>query len=111
MGSGCGLLRNLAPFQERLVSLKGVIPDRFREVEDRRFSFVHVDVDLYEPIRDSIRFFYDRLNAGGVLLCDDYGFLACPGATLAVDEYLASKPEAVVALSSGGGFLVKGTAR
>jgi len=44
---------------------KGWIPQRFDEVKDRKFSFVHVDVDLYQPIRDSFHFFYPRMLKGG----------------------------------------------
>ena len=85
-----------------------VSPDRFNEVADRRFSFLHIDVDLYEPTRDSIAFFYPRMNVGGVIICDDYGFATCPGATKAIDEYLRDKPEKMMTLSDGGGFLIKG---
>jgi hypothetical protein len=67
---------------------KGWIPDRFLEVEDREFSFVHIDVDLYEPTRDSLGFFYPRLQRGGVIVVDDYGYAAFPGAKRAVDEFL-----------------------
>jgi hypothetical protein len=87
----------------------GWIPDRFPEVADRRFAFVHVDVDLYQPTRDSVEFFYPRLSPGGILLCDDYGFTTCPGATRAVDEALEGRPERFVSLPDGGGFLIKGT--
>ena len=34
--------------------MKGWIPTRFQEVADRHFAFVHIDVDLYEPTRDSL---------------------------------------------------------
>jgi len=44
--------------------MKGWIPNRFAEVEDRTFAFVHIDVDLYEPTRDSLEFFYPRLSLG-----------------------------------------------
>ena len=87
----------------------GWIPEKFAEVADRRFAFVHVDVDLHEPTRDSIAFFYPRLSPGGILVCDDYGFTTCPGATRAADELLAGRPERFVSLPDGGGFLVKGT--
>jgi hypothetical protein len=87
---------------------KGWIPQRFADVTDRRFSFVHIDVDLYEPTRDSIQFFYPRLNNGGIIICDDYGFTTCPGATRAVDEFLTDKSEKMIALPCGGGFLIKG---
>lgn len=87
---------------------QGWIPDRFAEVAERQFAFVHVDVDLYEPTRDSVAFFYERLSPGGVFVCDDYGFLTCPGATAAMDEFLEDKPEKVVLLPGGGGFFIKG---
>ena len=87
----------------------GWIPNRFNEIADRQFSFLHIDVDLYEPTRDSIAFFYPRMSAGAVILCDDYGSSTCPGATKAMDEYLQDKPEKMVMLSDGGGFLIKGT--
>jgi len=99
--------RALAEFPAA-VFLPGWIPDRFPEVEARSFSFVHVDVDLYEPTRDSIAFFYPRLAPGGILLCDDYGFDSCPGATRAVDEFLLDKPEKAISLSDGAGFFIKG---
>ncbi len=87
---------------------KGWIPERFEDVADRRFAFVHVDVDLYEPTRDSLEFFFPRLSPGGVLVCDDYGFLSCPGARRALDEYFAERPESVVHLPTGQGFVQRG---
>lgn len=87
---------------------KGWIPERFPDVEERRFAFVHIDVDLFAPTRDSMVFFYDRMNEGGIILCDDYGGSSCVGATEAVDTFLADKPEKMIALPSNGGFMIKG---
>ncbi|HNV24744.1 MAG: TylF/MycF/NovP-related O-methyltransferase [Nitrospira sp.] len=67
---------------------KGWIPDRFPEVESKKFAFVHVDVDLYQPTLDSLKFFYPRLLPGGVIVVDDYGYSVFPGAKRAVDEFL-----------------------
>lgn len=100
--------RNLAPFAGRFKTYKGWVPQRFGEVENRRFVFVHIDVDLYEPTRDSLAFFYPRMAPGGIIVCDDWGFTSCPGATKACDEFLADKPEKMVGLSAGSGFLIKG---
>lgn len=87
---------------------KGWIPSRFDEVAQLRFSFVHVDVDLYQPTRDSIEFFYPRLVPGGILLCDDYGYHTCPGARKAFDDFVANVPErSVIHLPTGQGFIVK----
>jgi hypothetical protein len=86
---------------------KGWIPKRFAEVADRKFAFVHIDVDIYEPTRDSLAFFYPRLQSGALLVCDDYGFAVCPGATQAMDEFFADKPERIVHLPTGQGLIIK----
>ena len=86
---------------------KGWIPERFDDVADRQFAFVHIDVDLYQPTRDSIEFFYPRMPSGAVLVCDDYACSTCPGATKAIDEFMADKPEPVIAMDAGGGFFIK----
>lgn len=87
---------------------KGWIPSQFGEVSDCRFAFVHIDVDLYQPTLESLSFFYDRLTRGGVILCDDYGFVTCPGAKLAMDDFFKDKPEEIVGLSTGQGLVIKG---
>ncbi len=65
---------------------RGWIPKRFAEVANRTFALLHVDVDLYEPTRDSLEFFWPRIAPGGMIICDDYGSLNCPGARRACDE-------------------------
>lgn len=98
--------KNLEGFDVRLY--KGWIPERFPEVADRRFALVHIDVDVYRPTLDSLEFFYERVTSGGLIVCDDYGFIDCPGAKKAMDEFFRDKPERyVVHLTSGQGLVVK----
>jgi O-methyltransferase len=85
----------------------GWIPERFAEVMNRQFCFVHIDVDLYQPTRDSLEFFYPRTVAGGIIICDDYGFATCPGATSAMEEFMADRPEPIVRCPTGQAFIVK----
>lgn len=100
---------NLMPFAAKLEFHKGWIPQRFSDVDRNTFAFVHIDVDLRRPTLESLEFFYPRLAEGGILLCDDYGFRTCPGATAAIDDFLRDKPEKMIALDAGGGFFIKGT--
>ncbi len=86
---------------------KGWIPEKFEAVNDRRFKFVHVDVDLYQPTLDSFQFFYKKMNPGGVILCDDYACPGTPGALKAVDDFLADKPENIITTVPGSGFIIK----
>jgi len=86
---------------------KGWIPDRFKEVENQNFSFVHIDVDMYEPIKDCISFFYPRLEKGGFMVFDDYGFLGFPGAKKAIDEFFEKRDDVFLSLPSGQAFVIK----
>lgn len=79
----------------------GMIPDTFRLFVERRFAFVHVDVDIYRSIRDCCEFLFPRLAVGGVMLFDDYGFPTCPGARQAVDEFFAGTPFVPLVLPTG----------
>lgn len=86
----------------------GWIPERFDDVADECFSLLHVDVDLFEPTRDSVEFFYDRMSPMGIMLFDDYGLETCPGARRAVDEFFADRPEHVLHVPTGQGLVFKG---
>ncbi|NWF39501.1 methyltransferase [Mariprofundus sp. NF] len=85
---------------------KGWIPDKFGEVKSGSFSFLHIDVDLYQPTLDALEFFYPRMASGGVIVCDDYGFGTCPGTKLAMDEYFGGK-EKILSLTTGQGVVIK----
>ena len=50
------------------------------------------------------------MNVGGVIVCDDYDFDSCTGATKAVVQFFADKKEDILSLSSGVAFLIKGIA-
>jgi hypothetical protein len=77
--------RALAEFPQ-IQFFPGWIPDAFPAETDTRYRFVHVDVDLYQPTRDSLEYFYPRLVPGARMVCDDYGW---PGARKAVDDFCA----------------------
>ncbi len=87
---------------------QGLIPATLAGLEERRFSFVHIDVDLYRSTLDCLDFFYARLVPGGVLLFDDYGVTIYEHAEKkAVDEFFESKPEKPISLTNGQTFVIK----
>jgi len=91
----------LAPYPNAVFH-PGFLPATFAGLEDRRFAFVHVDVDIHAAVRDAIAFFYPRLVPGGVLLFDDYGFeIYKRAARKAVDDAFADKPEQPLVLRTG----------
>ncbi|HET6794531.1 MAG TPA: TylF/MycF/NovP-related O-methyltransferase [Acidimicrobiales bacterium] len=101
------LRSRLRTYDELVTVHPGWIPERFGDVADTVFALVHIDVDLYQPTLDSLRFFYPRLVPGGLIVCDDYGFTTCPGARAAVDEYFGDRPEPVLHLPTGQALVVR----
>jgi O-methyltransferase len=71
---------------DNVVLKKGWIPEVFSDIDESTYSFVHIDVDLYEPTRDAVKYFWPKIVKGGVLICDDYGSLKTIGSRKAIDE-------------------------
>ena len=86
---------------------RGLFPATSGPIVDKRFSFVHIDVDIYKSVLDCCEFFYSRMAVGGIMVFDDYGFLSCPGAKAAVDEFFHGKLEHPCYLPTGQSFVVK----
>ena len=73
---------------------KGLFPaETGKLIRNNRFSFVHLDVDLYQGTLDSLKFFYSRINRGGMILIHDY--VNIQGVKRAVNEFFESKPEII----------------
>lgn len=86
---------------------KGWVPETFAGLEDRKFCFAHIDLDLYQGVLDCLKFVYPRLSPGGSIVFDDYGFASCPGARRAVDEFFTDKPERPLALKTAQALVTK----
>lgn len=83
----------------------GDFPASAGAARDLRFSFVHLDVDLYQSTLAGLQFFYPRLVPGGVILSHDYSML--PGVERAFAEFLADKRERVVELPTTQALLFR----
>jgi hypothetical protein len=122
VGAGPAARRNLpqgwlaAPIGEARSTLKdfpdvsfhaGWIPQILPELPDRRWAFVHLDLDLYEPTLGSLQYFYPRLSTGGVIICDDYGAPLFPGAHRAWDRFCDDHEIPYVVLDTGQSVILK----
>lgn len=84
---------------------QGFFPSSATGFENLRFSFVHVDVDLYESCRSALEFFWPRMLPGGVFLSHDY--LTCAGPKRAIDQFFENRTETVLALPGDQAAIVK----
>jgi len=83
----------------------GMLPDSGAAVSDRTFSFVHVDVDLFDGTLAALNWFYPRMQPGGIMITHDYTVL--PGPTKAFNEFFADRPEPIIELSGSQCMAIK----
>ena len=102
----CRRRESLTDFRSHIDIRPGWIPDTFQGLEQNRYAFAHVDVDIYQSTLDCCEYFYPRLVPGGVLLFDEYTFAAARGEKDAVDEFFADKPESPITLPTGQALIL-----
>ncbi len=91
-----------------IVLLKGTFPDETGANIDReRFSFCHIDVDAYQSGRDVLEWLWDRLNPGGIVIFNDYGFPLTKGITHLVNEQYQKNDRLVMHNLNGNGIIIK----
>lgn len=74
-------------YPENCIVRKGLFPDTADGLEEEKFCFVSLDVDLYEPILDGLRYFYPRLEGGGYIVIHDYNNDEFKGVKKAVKDF------------------------
>jgi hypothetical protein len=75
----CEIFKGRFPFEK---------PDYFHE---KKFCFIHLDVDTFESTLNCLREIYDNLSYGGVILIHDYQNEYAPGVKKSVDIFLNEK--------------------
>ena len=65
---------------------KGYFPESAKGIDDS-FCFVNLDMDLYQPQLDGLKFFWDKMVGGGVILLHDYFHPNLPGVKRAIEDF------------------------
>ncbi len=84
---------------DNLKIVKGWFPESFRGLEDVRWRFVHIDFDLYQPIKAALETLWEPLLPGGIMMIHDYGCYGFPGSRMAVDAFCESIGQLPIELS------------
>jgi O-methyltransferase len=91
--------------------IKGWIPQSFEFYDGSPVSLLNVDVDIYEPTKATLEFFWPLLQENGIILLDEYDFdrdaIKWPGAKKAVDEFCKAKNISVTKHYTGKSYITK----
>ncbi len=84
--TGVGLVMEKMTYPQNVVVRKGYFPESMQGVDDR-FCFVNLDMDLYVPMLNGLRYFWNRMTGGGCILLHDYFSDVFHGVKQAVDTF------------------------
>lgn len=97
--------KNILKEHNNVELYKGWIPKVFNSIDNLNYSYVHIDVDLYQPTKDSIEYFWPKLIPTGVLICDDYGSYKTIGARKAMLDFFGK--DNILELPTGQAIVYK----
>jgi len=80
---------------DRVHLIKGWFDQTIGQIERRQLALCHIDADCYDSVRSVLAPAWEALSPGGYLLCDDYRHPECAGATVAMEEFFARRPEVI----------------
>lgn len=79
-------VKSKMPYLDKVVIHKGRFPECAGNIEEK-FCFVNLDMDLYQPQLEGLRYFWNKMEAGGVILLHDYFRSDLPGVKAAVEAF------------------------
>jgi O-methyltransferase len=87
--------------------IRGFLPQSLSDICPERVAFLHLDLNAAEPEVGVMKVLFDRMPQGGIIVFDDYGWLACEKQRMEADKFAASRDQVILELPTGQGLLVR----
>lgn len=88
------------PYPQNCMIKKGYFPETAKGISER-FCYVNLDLDLYKPTLEGLRFFYPLMVQGGIITVHDYFPSGYRGIREAVKEFLNEEADSIVPFPIG----------
>jgi len=92
-------------YKDKCIIKKGFFPDTAKDIDDI-FCFVSLDVDLYQPSYEGLKFFYPRLSRGGYIFVHDFNNSNYKGVRKAVQKFCAEEKIPYIPMTDTTGTVV-----
>ncbi|MBV4539614.1 TylF/MycF family methyltransferase [Pseudomonas vlassakiae] len=99
--AGVQALVDAAGLTDQVELMEGLFSQSLPLLEERKYHYVNIDCDLFEPHIECLEYFYPRMVRGGVIFFDDYNSVNYPMAGKAIDQFFRDKPEKLAQLRYG----------
>jgi O-methyltransferase len=87
---------------------QGKVPEVLHDVGPKeKIAFMHIDLNNVQAEIGALEVLFDKLQPGGIMILDDYGWLAYRPQKLAEDPWLAKRGYHVLEMPTGQGLVFK----
>jgi hypothetical protein len=87
--------------------IEGPVPGTLTRLDSERVAYLHLDMNASTPEVAALRFLWDRLVPGAVVLLDDYAYAGYEPQKHAMDEFAKLQDVAIASLPTGQGLLLR----
>ena len=84
----------------------GLFNETLPRVSDIRWCLAHVDANLYSSTKEVLDYLGPRMQAGGLIIFDDFAARKWPGVRTAVEEFASSIGRKAIHLTTGQALIV-----
>jgi len=88
-------VKSLLGDHPNILYYQGYFPETAYDCKEEKFSLVSIDVDLHNPTKAGLEYFYPRLSDGGIILIHDYND-DWPELMKAVNNFCKTIPENLI---------------
>ena len=81
--------------RNKITFVPGLLDESLPHYDGGPIALLHLDIDFYESYRTALKYLWPHVAAGGIVVFDEYLKPSWPGATQAVDEFFAERPEQI----------------
>jgi O-methyltransferase len=90
-----------------VVIVRGPVPDTLSCVDIGKVAYLSIDMNCAKPELEALRYFWPKMESGGIIVLDDYGFSGHESQKRAADEFAVSVGVRVLSLPTGQGLVLK----
>lgn len=92
---------------ERVHVTQGAVPEVLLRIAPEKIAFLHLDLNNAPAELGALELLFDRVSTGGIIILDDYGWLAYRAQKEAEDPFFEQRGYRVLELPTGQGLVIK----
>ena len=87
--------------------IKGFVPETLPKIDSNKISFLHIDLNSAFPEAEAIKFLWNKIVPGGIILLDDYNQVSREVQKDTINKLSKTIGFSVLSLPTGQGLIIK----